>query len=342
MALIDLPLEDLTGYRPERTEPADFDEFWTTTLADARSRRRPTRFERVHHELRSLDVFDVTFEGFAGQPIRAWLILPKGREGPLPVVVEYVGYGGGRGLPIHWLGWPAAGYAAFVMDTRGQGSMFVPGDTPDLDPEGGGDPQYPGFLTRGILDPARYYYRRVFTDAVMAVAAAREHEAVDPERVVAAGGSQGGAIALATAALEPSVSAALIDVPFLSHFRRAIEITDEQPYVELRHFLSVHRDREAAVFRTLSYFDGVNLATRALVPALFSVGLMDAICPPSTVFAAFNYYAGPKEIKVWPFNGHEAGTAQHVFEKLAFLEGLGLIPEVADAARDNVAPRGNE
>lgn len=335
MALIDLPLEELTGYRPERTEPGDFDAFWATTLADARERRHPARFERVHPELRSLDVFDVTFDGFAGQPIRAWLILPKARAGRLPVVVEFVGYGGGRGLPIHWLGWPAAGYATFVMDTRGQGSVWVPGDTPDVDPEGGGDPQYPGFLTRGILDPQGYYYRRVFADAVMAVAAARDHEAVDPARVVVAGGSQGGAITLATAALEPSVSAALIDVPFLSHFRRAIEITDEQPYVELRHFLAIHRDREAAVFRTLSYVDGMNLAARATVPALFSVGLMDAICPPSTVFAAFNHYAGPKEIRVWPYNGHEAGTAQHVFEKLRFLDGLGLAPTDAEPFRGN-------
>ena len=166
----------------------------------------------------------------------------------------------------------------------------------------------------------------MFADAVMAVAAAREHDAVDPDRLIVAGGSQGGAIALATAALDGTAIAALIDVPFLSHFRRAIELTDEHPYVELRHFLGIHRDRADDVFRTLAYFDGMNLATRATVPALFSVGLMDEICPPSTVFAAYNHYAGPKEIRVWPFNGHEAGEAQHVFEQIRFLEGLGIAP----------------
>jgi cephalosporin-C deacetylase len=211
------------------------------------------------------------------------------------------------------------------MDTRGQGSMWTPGDTPDREPQGG-NPQYPGFMTRGILDPRTYFYRRVFTDAVLAVSAARDHEAVDPERVVVAGGSQGGGIGLAAAALDGTVAAALIDVPFLCHFRRALEITDEPPYVELRNFLAVHRASEEQVFRTLSYVDGMNFAARAGVPLLMSVGLMDAICPPSTVFAAYNHWAGRKEIRVWPFNGHEAGQGQHVLEQLRFLAGLGIAP----------------
>jgi cephalosporin-C deacetylase len=68
-----------------------------------------------------------------------------------------------------------------------------------------------------------------------------------------------------------------------------------------------HRDQVEAVFRTLAYFDGMNFAVRAQASALFSVGLMDDICLPSTVFAAYNHYAGPKQIRVWPFNQHEGG-----------------------------------
>src|ERR671918_2027257 len=158
--------------------------------AAARALRQPTSFVPAHPELRSLEVFDVTFSGFGGHAIRAWLILPRTRVDPLPVVVEYVGYGGGRGLPIHWLTWAAAGYASFVMDTRGQGSVFVTGDTPDPD-AGTSGPSYPGFLTRGVHSPETYYYRRLFTDAALAIDAAREHPAVDGDRVIAAGGSQG-------------------------------------------------------------------------------------------------------------------------------------------------------
>jgi cephalosporin-C deacetylase len=271
----------------------------------------------------------VTFSGFAGQPIRAWLLLPKHRLGRVPAVVEFVGYGGGRGLPTQWLTWAAAGYAHLVMDTRGQGSEWSSGDTADVELTPSG-PQHPGFLTRGILDPATYYYRRLIADAVRAVEVTREHPAVDPDRVVVAGASQGGGVALAATSLVGSAAAALIDVPFLSHVRRAVEITDEQPYLELRVFLSIHRHRADDAFRTLSYVDGMNFAARARTPALVSVGLMDEICPPSTVFAAFNHYAGPKELRVWPYNGHEAGSGAHVLEQLRFLAERGIAPaEVA-------------
>jgi cephalosporin-C deacetylase len=324
MAQFDLPLAELQRYKPERTEPPDFDAFWKETLAEARAQARPTTFEPVDVGLRTVETFDVTFTGFAGQPVKAWLILPRTRDARLPLVVEYIGYGGGRGFPFHWLLWPSAGYAYLVMDTRGQGSAWQPGDTPDPEPEGS-NPQYPGFLTRGILDPKRYYYRRVYAEGVRAVEAAREHSAVD-ERTIVAGTSQGGAIALAVTGLEPRVRAALVNVPFLCCFKRALEITDEAPYVELTRYLSIHRSRTDEAFRTLSYVDGVNFAVRATAPALFAVGLRDQITPPSTVFAAYNHYAGPKEIRTWEYSAHDAGELHHVGEQLRFLEGLGLAP----------------
>jgi cephalosporin-C deacetylase len=325
MAQFDLPLEELRTYLPDRDEQDDFDAFWHATLDEARAAATPPTFQPAHPELRELEVFDVAFSGFGGQRVRAWLIVPRHRSGPVPVVVQYIGYGGGRGLPSNSLEWGAAGYATFVMDTRGQGAGWVTGDTPDLDP-GGLEPQGPGWLTRGIMDPSRFYYRRLVTDAAMAIPAARAHAAVNAEQVVLSGASQGGGITLAAAALDRTVAAACVDVPFLCHFRRATTITDEQPYREIRDYLATHRTRVDQVYRTLSYVDGVNMAARATAPALFSVGLMDEICPPSTVFAAYNHYAGPKEIRVWAFNGHEGGAAQQVHERIRFVDGLGIRP----------------
>lgn len=174
-------------------------------------------------------------------------------------------------------------------------------------------------MTRGILDPAVYYYRRVFTDAVRAIEAACAHEAVDPDRIAVRGVSQGGGIALAAAGLSPKVRAALPNVPFLCHYRRAIELIDTAPYVEITRYLKVHRDCEERVFTTLSYFDGVNFAARAKAKALFSVGLMDDICPPSTVFAAYNHYAGEKDIRIWRFNMHDGGGTHQVVDEIKFL-----------------------
>jgi cephalosporin-C deacetylase len=86
----------------------------------------------------------------------------------------------------------------------------------------------------------------------------------------------------------------------------------------------IHREKIDTVFNTLSYFDGVNLATRANCQGLFSVGLMDKICPPSTVYAAYNYFSGPKEIRVWRYNQHEGGATYQTMEKLRFLNSFWM------------------
>src|SRR5581483_12301206 len=139
----DMPLEQLQTYRPPRREPADFDAFWQETLAEARRFPLNAVFARVDFGLRTLETYDVTFNGYGGQPIKGWLLLPAARREPLPCVVEYIGYGGGRSLPYDWLMWSSAGYAHLVMDTRGQGSAWRKGDTPDLESDGA-NPQYPG------------------------------------------------------------------------------------------------------------------------------------------------------------------------------------------------------
>src|SRR5207237_3699906 len=98
---------------------------------------------------------------------------------------------------------------------------------------------------------------------------------------------------------------------FLADMRRATELTDTAPYNEIARFLKVHRDKVETVFHTLSYFDVALLARRARASALFSVGLMDIVCPPSTVFAAYNAYGGPKEIAEYAYNDHEGGGELH-------------------------------
>ncbi len=323
MPLFDYPLERLRDYRPERNEPANFDQFWADTLTEADQHPLNAQFAAVDYGLRTVETFDLTFTGFGGQEIKGWLLLPRQRTGKLPCVVEYIGYGGGRAFPYNWLIWSSAGYAHLVMDTRGQGSSGTNshGDTPDPEPAGT-NPQHPGFMTRGILRPETYYYRRLFTDATRAIRVAREHDAIDPARIAVAGNSQGGGITLAAAGLVPDVAVAMPNVPFLCHYRRATELVDTNPYAEITRYCVVHRDQVDTVFHTLSYFDGMNFATRANAQALFSVGLMDNICPPSTVFAAYNHYAGQKDIRIWQFNNHEGGGQHQQREQVQFLQGI--------------------
>ncbi|MFD5074922.1 acetylxylan esterase [Streptomyces sp. NPDC058371] len=317
MALFDLPLDELRGYRSASAEPEGFDTFWAKTLQEAREHELGARFEPVETQLKVVEVFDVTFAGFGGHPVKGWLTLPAGTDAPIPTVVEFVGYGGGRGLPHTHLLWAAAGYAHFVMDTRGQASAWGGGDTPD---PVGSAPAYPGFMTRGIEDPESYYYRRVYTDAVRAVEAARAHPLTDARRTAAVGASQGGGLTIAVGGLVPDLSAVAPDVPFLCDFPRATTLTDRDPYREIGHYLKTHRGRTERVMRTLSYFDGVHFAARGRAPALFSAALEDQTCPPSTVFAAFNAWAHEdKTIEVYDFNDHEGGGPYQEAAKLRWL-----------------------
>lgn len=284
-----------------QTEPSDFDAFWAETLAETRSFPLDVTVEPRETRLTVIDVFEVTFRGFGGTRIRAWLRMPHDATEPLPGLVQLFGYGNGRGHPLRDLRWAAAGYAHLVVDARGQGH----GDTDDDHPEGG--PSAGGFLTRGLRSPREYYYRRVYADAVRAVEALRSLEAVDAARVGVVGASQGGGIALAIAGLVPDLAVAIIQAPFLCELNRAADLSTEEPYALLTQYFADRRLDTAAALDTLRYFDGVNHAKRATAPAILSTGLRDGITPPASVLPAFTTYAGEKQIVLWPYNGHEAG-----------------------------------
>ncbi|MFD8302083.1 acetylxylan esterase [Streptomyces sp. NPDC059690] len=324
MPAFDLPLTELERHRPAVEEPADFDAFWLGTLEEAARSEPLATVTPVRTGLRLTETWDVTFRGFAGDPVRAWFSRPAGTRDALPAVVEYAGYGRGRGLPHERLTWVNAGYAHLLMDNRGQGDQYgCGGDTPD--PWAGSSPGGPGPAARGLLAPRDYHYRRLITDAVRAVAAARALPGVDGSRVAAVGNSQGGGLALAVAGLVPDLAAVLVTAPFLCGVRRALDLTDAGPYGEIAAYLTVHRGAETAAYRTLSYMEGISFARRAHAPAHFGVGLRDTVCPPSGAYAAFNRYAEVsgadphKEIRAYPYNGHEGGDAVHVRHQLDWL-----------------------
>ncbi|SDT81322.1 acetylxylan esterase [Actinoplanes derwentensis] len=320
MALFDFPLPELRTYHSAHPEPPGFDEFWSGTLAAARRAALPPKLHEVSTPLKGVTTYDVTFTGYAGQPIRAWLNRPAAATGPLPVVVEFIGYGGGRGLPVDWLLWASAGYAHLVMDTRGQGGNWRGGDTPDPDEYGAG-PASPGFMTRGVTAPETYYYRRLITDAVRAVETATELPGVDVSRLVVTGKSQGGALALAAAGLAPDLVAAVAaGVPFLCDIRRAVTITDSDPFHEVVRFLRANPQAAERTLDTLDHVDSVNFARRITAPAILSTALMDGVCPPSGVFAAYNAIQGPKQIEVYEWDGHEGGRGHFDVAALEFVD----------------------
>ena len=291
MPYSDLPIDELRTYRPNLAVPADLDAFWDETLRETRSHATPATFTPID-------------SGLDGHPVLrrhvrrvrrvtgAWLAAPSGRRDGAAA----------RGRRVHRL-WRRPGTRRISASAgRPPGSPISswiraarvrPGwSATRPDPDGSAAPAHPGFMTRGILDPRTYYYRRVIADAVRAVEAVREHPAVDASRIAVTGGSQGGGMSIAVGGLVDDLAAVMPDVPFLCDLPRALGLADSDPYAEIARYLRVHRDGVEAALETLSYFDGAILGRRATAPALFSVGLMDTVCPPSTVYAAYNCVRG--------------------------------------------------
>lgn len=308
MAYFDLPLHELQTYRPALTRRPDFDQFWRDTLTESSAQPLDLRLEPLDLPYMGVRLFRVVYAGWHGAAIVGLYATPVGR-GPFPGIAMYHGYSWHRPEPFELLSWVSQGYAVLAIDVRGQSGES--GDT--LGYPGG---HVPGFLTLGIGDPHRYYYRGVYVDALRALEVLAAQPEVDPARIGITGGSQGGGITLAAAALSgigaaynlPAggrVRAAVAEIPFLCHFERAATLMDAGPYQEIGSYCRRSGVVPAAVFHTLSYFDGMNLADRINAPTLVTVGLMDTICPPSTIFAAYNHITAPKEVFVSQFGEHE-------------------------------------
>lgn len=325
--LTELPLDALRQTRGLCRPPDDLQQSWHEVLTSARAIGEPPSLQHTETGLSLVRTEHVEFAGWAGHRINGWLHTPADpgavrRAGDRPtVVVRFPGYGGGRGLPHQVPFWVLAGYPCLSVDVRGQGAEWGLGDT--ADPVGSG-PSFPGFLTRGLLDGDGGYYRRVMTDAVAAVDAVAQLPGLADARVVLAGASQGGGLALAVAGLCPEVAAVLVDVPFLCDFRRAVEVAAKPPYTELRSYLALHSHVIDEAFAVLDYVDAATLGGLAQAPALFSVAMMDEVCPPSTVYAAYNRYGGEKQIIEYAYGDHAGGGARHEQRQLHWLaETLG-------------------
>lgn len=319
--IVDKPLSELEHYHPPLTTAHDFNDFWSETLAESATQPLNSTSEEYTFPSDRVTVYQVRYDGFGqGTRIAGWYLLPRENyriidNGKTPTLVYYHGYSGSKNLPVSYMAWALAGYGVFAVDTRGQN-----GETPDNNAYSSGSVL--GCMTKGILDPYGYYYRYAYMDCVRAIDFLRSRPEVGA--IIPTGASQGGGLTLAVAALarDKGIVAAMPDVPFLSHFRRSVEMFTEGPYRELVDYWKSHPYDVEASYRTLSYFDGMNLAPRINCPLLLSVALLDTICPPSTGFAVYNHLACEKTIKVYPYNGHEGGSEFHEVEKYSFVREI--------------------
>lgn len=319
MPQIDLPLEQLLAYTGRNPRPADFDEFWDRSVAEMAAIDPEIEMRPFPLQAFGAECFDLYFTGMGGARVHAKFLRPKHAPEPHPALVMFHGYGGSSGNWADKLGYVAQGYSVAALDVRGQA-----GKSQDVGRTTGRTST--GHFIRGIDDgPDRMLFRSVFLDCAQLVGIVMDMPEVDAARVGATGGSQGGALTLACAALEPRIKLAAASFPFLCDYKRVWEMDlDVAAYTELRDYFRAfdpRHEREDEIFTRLGYVDVQFLAPRLKAQVLMITGLMDTVCPPSTQFAAYNKITATKDVLIYPDFGHEdpPGAADAVFD---FLAGL--------------------
>ena len=314
-----MPLPQLLEYKGRNPRPDDFDAYWDTALAEMNA--LDGNVELVPHPLKApnAECFDLFFTGVGGSRVHAKLLRPKKVTAPLPAVLMFHGYSGNSGDWADKLSYVGQGFVVAALDCRGQGGLSE-------NIEGVRGNTLRGHIIRGLDDqPEKLYFRQVFLDTAQLAKIVMNMPEVDADRVGATGGSQGGGLTLACAALEPRIKRAAPVYPFLCDYKRIWEMDlAVAAYEELktffRHFDPLH-EREEDIFTRLGYIDNQFLAPRITAEVLMPVGLMDSVCPPSTQFAAYNKIKSKKNLLLYPDYGHEGlpGSSDRIFDFLADL-----------------------
>ena len=319
MPLVDMPVEKLVAYEGRNPRPADHDAYWARALDEMHNTKASVEFVKSSFQTPFAECFDLYFTGVRGARVHAKYLKPRNITEPHPAIVQFHGYSGNCGEWHDKLSYVAAGYTVASLDCRGQGGY-------SQDTGGVNGNTHNGHIIRGLDDvPDNLLFRHIFLDTAQLAGIVMSQPEVDPTRVGAMGGSQGGGLTLACIALEPRIKRAAPVFPFLTDYQRVWEMDlATGAYAELktffRHFDPQHK-RHDEWFNRLGYIDVQHLAPRIKAEVLMGVGLMDTICPPSTQYAAFNKIKSAKRAVHFPDFGHEGlpGFQDEVYQ---FMLGL--------------------
>jgi len=286
------------GYEPEKLAPElyredDFADFWKATLEElAQVPMAAVVTPNEGHTSEEVKTYKVNFAALDNKRVYGWYCVPASEGRKLkfatPGLLVLPGYGDrGISAPV-WLA--KDGFAAIAIQVRGN----------DVDM-----PKYEGkgYMALGIESPQNYVYRGIYAFCIRAVDFLCSRPEVDGERIGVLGGSQGGGLSLATAALDRRIKGCAPDVPYLSDYPEAVRWAG-WPYNEIADYLEQYPQQKTQVFRTLSYFDVMNLSPDIRCPVVMGIGLLDRICPPPTEFAAYNRITAQKQYRAYPLAGH--------------------------------------
>jgi len=303
MPLVDKPIEELLKYEGINPRPEDFDEYWEAALEEMRQVDPQVELVEVDLGIPTVTCYELYFTGVRNARIHGRMVVPKELKKPAPAIIQFHGYSGWGGEFSSLLQWAACGFVGVNMDCRGQGGYSE-------DTGGVKGTTHGGMIIRGLDDcPENLLFRHVFLDTAELADIVMNFDFVDQTRVGVTGGSQGGALSLACASLEPRVAKVHTCYPFLSDYKRVWEMDcTGSAYEELRLFFRYHDPRhemEEEYFTRLGYIDIQHMVHRIKADVLWATALRDQACPASTQFAAYNKLTSKKQMVLYPDFGHE-------------------------------------
>ena len=303
------------GFSPEKIEPTttlpdDFEEFWNQGREDlARIDINPVMTLMPERCTDKADVFHVQIDNIEGK-IYGILCKPK-MEGKYPAILHVPG----AGIRPYYGNVAEAekGFVSFTIGIHGIPVNLDPGVYNDLR-----QGALRNYWTMNLDDKDRAYYKRVYLGCVRAVDFIESLDCFDGENIGVTGGSQGGALSIVTAGLDPRID-------YLAAFYPALSDLTGFLHGRAGGWPKIFRDEftnKPEKVETSKYFDVVNFARFVKAAGWYSWGYNDQVCPPTSMYAAYNLITAQKELHVfqetqhWTFPEQQELKNKWLFEKL--------------------------
>lgn len=273
------------GLQPPLNPPTDFMVFWDKSIEELNAVNLDYKLKPIKREGKTkTDLFEVEMQSFGGLTVRGWLEVPK-KKGNYPTLLRVPGYTENL-MPLD----KYDDMIIFSFNTRDHGES-----------DNTGERSYDMWV-RGMESKENYYYRGIFLDCIRALDYLESRNDVDMEKLAIWGGSQGGGLSFAVAALDHRVKFCVADIPYMCDYPRYFAITH---WDEIDHWFAEDSSHTwELMYNTLSYFDTKYLAKNIKCPVLMGVGLQDDVCPPSTSFMTYNLIESDKSYDIYKTEEH--------------------------------------
>lgn len=305
------------GIRPDElrskyAKPADFDEFWDNAkkeLATVPPDFKVTYLPDSTRDNRKVYLFEM--KSLDNITVRGYLTVPKvgGKHKKFAVLLGLPGYQ--VALP------PMFGtdndLAIITLNVRGQGNSRDVIHT-----------QRDEYIFYHIDDKNKYVMRGAIMDCVRAVDFIFSRPELNHNQIIASGGSMGGFLAIATAAVDHRVALCSAQNPILSDVNN-LDGEVDWPLIDIRKYIASRPALSfSKVMHNLDYFDTKNFATMIKCPTLLGMGLLDPIVPPNNAYIDYNNISAKKHLIIFRDLGHEVGYAYKVYEGRWMRDTFGL------------------